>query len=152
MSQLVWVRAVGVHDPDRPVAVALVTAESELRAVWRPDEALCGGGRRFDDPLVAAVRLARDDHFAATGWVKPGSTAGCGWRGVAGVVWGVGSRLGLGRGCLGSGRRVAVRRGSCLAGFGAGVSARCGGRVWSRSAGWGLLGLVRRRRGALGCG
>jgi hypothetical protein len=70
MSQLMRIGTIGVHDPDRPVAVPLVAAESELGAVWRPDEALCGAGRRFDDPLVAAVRLARDDHFAATSWVK----------------------------------------------------------------------------------
>src|SRR4051794_3001747 len=70
MSQLLRIGTIGVHDPDRPVAVALVTAESQLGAVWRPAEALCGGGRRSDDPFVVAVRLARDDDLAATGWVK----------------------------------------------------------------------------------
>src|SRR6266480_6238005 len=70
MSQLVRIGTIGVHDPDRPVAVAFVTTESQLGAVWRPGEAFSGGGRKLDDPLVAAVRLARDDHFAATGWVE----------------------------------------------------------------------------------
>src|SRR5438094_976986 len=65
MRQLSLTRSVRVHDPDSPVAVAVVRGVRNLRAVRRPDGAFRSNAARVEILLLRSVGIHQEDAVAA---------------------------------------------------------------------------------------